>query len=524
MAFQRATVLDSFNLTQFSFVNTSTFSVGAVKLQLIKNSWEDSGSEYVVGNTIFGNYRDAQGSFEFWASSPTASGTMFVLNRFQDVLNKAERFVSGKIQSPIYLEIDESVRSVITSAKLTYENLTSIETLKKWKCKVDYTRRGLVLSSIGNTAFIDPSLGNQYGSVNSTLRERYVSTTQLTTQIETPVNAGIKFYNLDRYIPSGYFAISSEPIFTLSGSWFNNSSVASNPTQLRTTNQNTFNPFSVYGAGTPDNGMQTFIPTNFSTITTSGQSVWGSFSNSDTFATTATAADVYATVRTTFSGTIFGVQVLGYNILNSQQCNTPETFIQDAPYPQVIYLGKLDAGSILSKTNLYMKYRAVNVASGALLLDRLIFIPSPDYNKSSVRLVSTVDLYDDRYDTQTTVSSGNGYLILDQNYLPDLNAYDTKIYPKLRGYKERNAIGFVTTLNPTYTGSLDVFLQKSMLDEAFSVTMYVNGHYIATGSTYQTVSGLNNWLPRDRHNNTIRTRFNIAAPQTVSTNLPYGVT
>jgi hypothetical protein len=504
MAFSRLTLsLGSVNTYGFMFYS------GALPISLKLTDFSETPSMRSDNRFISTDlYEPVEGEFTFRVQGPTPSGIMGVMYQIENILDYAKQFANQKGKYPVTLNVNgKSV--LLLEGSIEYNDIHKLQTLETLFATIKYKRRGLV----GDAPTTVNSTSLSYSSINSRIDVPYNTTLSTQNLILSPTDLVFKMFNTDRYIPSGYLLVSNQPIFSISGAAF----VTGSPSVFATYNENVNNAFATYAGATT--GVLGFRPTDLNTYTTSG-TVYpnvGSITSPVIANPGVYKADIYAKVKTSFSGTLYGVSLLVTGeptLYGAQTVRTQETILGNYMNPTAVYLGRVESTLPLSLSQLRLQMRSTNIASGILQIDQLT-IHSVDDDSSKAIALNTFDgLLPQEVATATTFTSGNTALEIFSNYLPGTSDPKNSLYPVIRYYRETAAANTIAV--PSYYGNPLIFNRTSDYDyTSTGTTSRISVLMFATGSTYQTVSGLRYWNASDRHNNKIRTAVSagkIAAP------------
>lgn len=496
MSFSRLTLslgsADSFGFMYYS---------GAMPIELQLQSFSETPSMRSDNRFISTDlYEPVEGEFRFKASGPTTSGIMGVLYRIEGILDYAKQFATQKGKYPVRMSINgKSV--LVLDGSIEYEDIEKLQILKTIFATIKYKRRGIV----GDAPSVTNSTSLTYSSINGKIDTPFNTTLSTQNLILSPTDLVFKMYNTERYIPSGYLLVANQPLITISGAAF----VSGSPSVFSTFNENTFNPFSTWAS--TSTGILGFRAADLTTYTTSGTVYGGTDITNPTATLGVYKADVYAKLKTSFSGTLFGVSVLATgdpNQYGAKTVRTTETILGNFTYPTSVYLGRLESSLPFALSQLRLRVRSTNIASGILLLDQLVFQSVDDDSSKAIALNTFDGILPQEVSTATVFTSGNTALEIFSNYLPGTSDPKNTMYPVLRYYRETTAGNTVAV--PSYYGNPLIFNRVSDYDfTSTGSTSKVSVLLFATGSTYQTVSGLRYWNFSDRHNNKVRTAISI---------------
>lgn len=475
------------------------FYSGAMPISLQLESFSETPSMRSDNRLISTDlYTPVEGEFRFKADGPTPSGIMGVLYRIEELLDYSKQFSIGKGRTPVYLSINNK-KVLVLDGSIEYENINKLQTLKTIYATIKYKRRGLVGD---NPAMVDSNTIT-YGFINGKIDTPFNTTLTGQNLILSPTDLIVKMFNTERYIPSGYLLVSNQAIFSISGANF----VVGSPSVFATYNENANNAFATYAGSTT--GVLGFRAADLSTYTTSGTY----YPNLSDISTPSLAipgiykADVYAKVKTSFSGTLFGISLLitgDQSVYGAKTVRTTETILGNFTYPTSVYLGRIESTLPLSLSRLRLQMRSTNIASGILLLDQLTLHSVDDDSSKAIALNTFDGILPQEVSTATVFTSGNTALEIFSNYLPGTTDPKNSMYPVLRYYRETSLANTVAV--PSYYGNPFILNRTSDYDySAIGTTSRISVAMLFTGSTYQTVSGLRYWNLSDRHNNKIRT-------------------
>lgn len=505
----------SYGSLVFPFTGYTTEPV-QIQLMSIKEKVKGRNDSLFVGAK---SYDPIEGEIIIRATGPTTSGILNQLYEVEQILDAAKKFVQLKSQTPITMNIDNK-SVLVLDGFVEYVELQTVKTYKTVKAKVHYTRRALVgdAPSISTNEFFSGPGNSRVSNVFN------IFDTSATSLIPAPTDVSLLFVNTDRYLPSGYLFVANEPIVSISGSdFYLAGGVTVNPPQLRLYNENQNNAYGVYTGGGTD-GTLGFLPTNTNTVVTSG-TVYGNGRITDTVSSVY-GADVYGTFKTTFSGTIYGVTLTTTGGFPLETRQTTETLLGNIQTPTVVYLGRIAASQPLTTLALSLSVRSTNIASGILLMDQLVLQP---YKQEGTRTIA-LGLFDGLLLTESTgvpLASGNIELDIFSNYMPGTTYPKNSPYPMIQYYRTTgtslggNLRGKSAT--PQYYGNVYLENLISDYDRAIAVgssdSQTLSLMFLATGSTYQTVSGLRYWRMSDRNN--LVTKMRIQGDAMANPNLNF---
>lgn len=472
-------------------LNVSNTAYGGIKVRMMRDGFIDDFAQRTENEyDLTRLYEDVQGSISFKIEGPTASGILKFLREIDYILDRGKKYTERGYRFPLYLQDTSGLQAYIKEARLILpQTISRLQTQKSIpNIKIEYIRRGIVGTPINST----PDATNiQTGFRTNDVPQ--ILTMPALTNISSPMDMDIKFFNQRETFPSGILLLTNDTnlLVTMSGQVFNsnNGSVYS-PSQIRLFNEDANGAYSTFNSFST--GVLGFTPTTLNPVTTSGNINIEGILSTNTF--TSNKADFYGTFRTTFSGLRVTVQVIGRQDENIY-LQTDPIEIPYSPNPTPYYLGSFYAQSILADTRLFLKFTP-NVASGTLLMDRFISHGVPDENGRAIQIQG--------FQKETTIASGNNYLRFISNYFPNLSTAGG-IYPTLFARREESGTDKWIDA-PAYRGNIMLFTKESDTLERFpvhnSTANILKLLYLATGHAIPA-SGIK-WVHQDVNNQRTR--------------------
>lgn len=475
---------------------------GGVIPGIERETFKESPTSYVAPTTVNTDiYDDVQGEFILQIKGPTYSGMMAIAKQIEWALTGAEDFYAKRSTIPAYFIGNGLAYGLIKEA--TFEMLKE-DTAKRYdmiRAKIKYKRKPILTSAGSEMSIVAFSSGKR------PFTPFVIQSMQSFAPV--PTSFAIHLANAAGVFPSGFILTANQPIIAMSGTHFFKTGAGNNPAGIALFDETQNNPYSVYSAGT--GGVLGWTPPSATTIITSGlyygdASTTGNAIAAGRFTPYYMQADIYASVKTTFSGTAFYLSFLAEsNSDNAGDVATDEVLVQNAANPSIYYLGRISVDKTLAYYNYRLKIRS-SAGSGILLIDNVTVQPVTDVSNNAV-LISKLNAFVNTPYNQTTVASGNVYLRVDSNYTPNLSSYAAaKFMPTaniafyLGSFASPTDYGYVPA---TYRGSLAFYRQRHEFDHITGLGAASTSYYItvlATGSAYDTPSGLRYWTHSDRVN------------------------
>lgn len=494
---------DFINFDGVKNISVKNGIVGDVEVKMIADSWTEEPVHY---DTFGKKYQNVEGSFDILVQGTTVSGVYNVVNDLRQIVNIINRFGQGDTRYNQWLSYPGGSIFFNSASLSVWNSFTSIDSLKAVKCTLSYERYPSIFS-------LNLEYPQTY-AVSVGANDKIASITGYRNEVESPVNI-IAFLNSQSYVtPSGYFLFSNHGITTISGGYFTYASnLSSKHITQSNVNENVNFAFSTYD-GTVRSGVQRTTPTTLNVPIVSSGNIYGNGLFTPNIVDIGPyACDIFLVYKTT-GNTEYDVE------LSAQWFGTTADFLstgvkrlKNSSTPTIRYLGEFQSKSTYERALLVQQIIPRGVTGGSLYIDRLV-LQAKDNIANTVQVGSLAIPSKKLTSPDSLTASGtlsfeflSGY----SSFFPD---------SRLRGDKEstlrvfRNMfdifgfpVGQVSVGIPSYRGDIDLFYK--MLDEyTFTQpspdTRYSSGNYsmllLATGSTLNTASGLNNWVHTNQLN------------------------
>lgn len=471
------------------------YTNGGVAISLLDATFEEDGATKNIDTLEVDPYEQIKGSFTLKFIGPTSSGVSFFVREVDNILKKAEDVYQNKRGLPVKLVFGTSDAAVLTSATTTFKDIILGESTSFITMDVEYTR----LPIIGEPTNVDLTLTSTANSRIDTPHTLTRAIGEYRPSVPSPANLQLKLFNQQFTFPSGILLTANQPIVSLSGNaFYESSSAANNPPTVTVINENRLFAYSESSSATT--GVLRFVPTSTSVVTTSGI-IYGNGRSTFTSPPYAKDVDVYAVYRTTVSGTLFNVSMNAFDIINGANYSTPYKQLTHSTNPNIAYLGTVYTDDRISYNTLKLSIYPTGLISGALLIDRIILQPVDTYANRSVQ-VSKLDLptFDPVNLPDTPTISGNMLMTFQSNY----NATDTNRLTLIPSLTVSRLTGVVNTIVaskvPTYQGNISLFTKANDFEVLDTTTLgtAMSVLFVTTGSTYDSVSGIANWTLTNR--------------------------
>ena len=486
---------------------TSTI-YGGVQIDILSDTFTEDDPEYIGDFERDTLYTPVKGSFDVLITGPTISGVKYFENQLREFASLPERYYKEQAPYPTLLGVMAgSVGYMVlrTMQIKSWDKVLQGNDLKTVKLTVEYEREGLLGGGLSY-----PDIPNHTATTDG----RYpVVTSGYATFIHSPVNMIYGLGNQATTFPSGYFLVSNAPIVVISGGYFYATSPNTGHVNQRVINEDSYSAFSKYNGARVDQGVLRTVPTTLNTSVISSGTMYGTGLPYALFGGVyigQRAADVYVTYRTTFSGTLFDLNVIGdwQDYSTGKRGQTGYKRLAHSSTPNHAYIGRLSTDtSQIDYARLSLDIVANNAISGALLIDRVVLQPVEEtYNAifiTKLQLPSTNSTYPDG-------SNPSGIIALEL-LNATVNTFASTRSPRasLRIFRENR-----TSKVPNYRGNINIRVKK--LDILFPYGLdsrldrgILSYYFLTHGSAYDTVSGMANWQYLDRHNNVTRTTDSI---------------
>jgi hypothetical protein len=339
---------------------------GGVKIGMDWDSFEESPLKYAdTFNTD--PFEPINGSFNFTIKGPTSSGIAYFVRLIQDYAISAKDFYNERSLYPVKLFTFQSFYSptaTLLDAEVEFDKEELVDTLLIVRGKFSYTRKAIILDKYD----AEFPVGTAKPFTTQILQT-------LPNRTPEPTDLSVSFGNASEYMPSGYLLLSNLPFVTLSGHLFASGVASLNAPGMKLYNENANNAHSVYSTGFTDGVLGWTPQTANVDVYSSGNFVLSSLPEQEY----TTDMDVYATVKTTYSGTKFTVSLLFGALTGSnfEYISTQYKVIQNVPNPTIVYLGKVTTNNNIYGSKPQLKLRA-SAASGTLLIDSIVCHPVSD--------------------------------------------------------------------------------------------------------------------------------------------------
>lgn len=483
-----------------------TTSFGGVKIRMLTDTFEEDDSEYLGNAESYEYYKPVKGKFDLKITGPTASGVLFFYNRLHELAKLPERYINEEVNTPLLLYFGNSRIAVLRSMELkSWDKQISLNDLKAMTVSVEYEREPLIGGSLAYPATL--VLSSRTSFVQSIKQPNIVNSSSMFGSIPSPINMQMGFADMKTTFPSGFFLMSNFKITTISGGMFYNTSTYPASPRQSLINENSKFAYSVYD-GIDNHGILRTVPTTLNTSIISSGIVYGNGTSVASFGTISSKdVDAYITYRTTFSGTLFDVNLIANytNFNNSgKQTQTGYRRLAHSSTPNVAYIGRISGDYGIEYASLQLDIKAQNAISGALLIDRVVLHPTQEISNtvfvSKISLPSITPAYPD---------SANSFGIM---YAEFLNSYvnnslqDRPPRPSFRIFRESGVASKV----PSYRGSINLYAKKlDAVSYSSPGTIYDDGYFnilfLSTGSAYDSVSGMSNWVLTNNFNQEVKT-------------------
>lgn len=516
--------------------NIKNGNFGGVKVKLLTDTWTEETPKYDIFTK---QYQTVKGAFDVLIEGPTASGVLYISRNFQQIANLINRFSLGQTRYSEYLQTPQGNIYFKHAEIKPWDKFTSIDYLKTIRHTFSYERYPYIFrNSLTYPEYFDNVKVNNDSPLTIKGYEN---------RVETPINLVVALLNQSYITPSGYLLLSNHGINTISGGYFTTAQGGSNHITQTNVDENTRFAYSQYTYHLDGNvfvldvnsGVQKTTPTVLNVPIVSSGTVYGNGTqNLNLFDGGSYSNDVYLVYKTD-GNTEYDIELTAQWYLDSVDYATTGTKrVQNSIYPQTMYLGEIHAKSSIERALLVFNITPRTILGGSLYIDRVILHAKDSIHNTVQFNSSQIPSKDIRYrDTLTTP----GQLLYEF-----INGYSSFSYDsRIRGdmistfrIKRRIQDGIffdpVAVGIPSYRGDVDLYYK--MLEQGTFVedlaspstisgvsfpnydgdSRYNNGHYaiqfVATGSTYNTVSGLNNWVHTDQENQKTQLQTSYSIP------------
>lgn len=489
---------------------------GGVILGIEKDTFKEDALEKLPPSAFRSEiYDDINGEFNIIIRGPTQSGIAFFARRIEAMVTTASDFFNQKSGFNTFIGGSNaggasSMMGTLKDGTFTVLKEDSTKLLHTMRAKIKYRRKPILVNSNATLTSIISAPGTSRPFEPTRV-------TQVNYEVPTPTSLVVHVSNAAGLFPSGLILTSNTPIITMSGGTFVNvnGAFSSIPTGLALYNETANNSFSGYsGLTEPRKGTLGFTPTSTAyNILTSGVYYANTGFNAPITPLAFpyyTQADIYANVKTTYSGTAFYVSFVAESDYDyAPDVQTDEVLIQNIANPRVVYLGRLISEMSLNTMRLKMRLRTNAVTSGTLLIDSVTIQPITDESNASV-LVSKLDLLVNTTYTRSTMPSGGVYTRIDSNYAGNAGSLTSNKYtPSIKSAFYTGTLLIQSDFGygaPTYLGNIALYRQKTDWDNynkfvsTFTIdySTYYYATFLATGSVMDTVSGFRYWCLTNR--------------------------
>lgn len=468
---------------------------GGIKTSILVDTFQEETPEYNSGTK---SYLPVRGNFDILIKGPTASGIREIKNRLDRIAEQVNQYGADISDKVITLNVDGSRLPLYQLSTSAWDKFSNIDNLKALKVSISYMREALFSEMYLNY----PENSFALSLPNDTVH----NVSNVGSFYPSPVHATFEFTNQSYIFPSGYLLVSNYPIVVISGGYFyNNYGIGYNSSFQSIVNQNNYFAYSTYTGVSLREGVLATQPSQIDVSVFSSGEIYGNgFWVSNNFPVGPKNVDVYITYKMQGLGNFEVGLEADYNTGNFfDYKHTGYKLLENSQIPKAVYIGTINSTQVIGYAKLRLDIKLKNNVGSILYIDRVILHPIDDL-KTHVQINQTRVPGRGYITSDTPTTSGSNYVELLHKYPNVSNAVGLDQRVSTLRILRNSSSGRGVKI-PSYKGNPEI---NARILEAFYNYNFDNKtkngllstYFIVTGSTYTTVSGLNNWTHTDLNN------------------------